>query len=95
MAQHALLVAVERARHLGRSLLVLPGSAGQTKTPTDCFASIFRVASGSLWPLARVKKVVIERGPDGFEAARAVWYRPRLVDLNAASRQPIQGVGGQ
>ena len=25
-------------------ILDLPGSAGQTKTPTDCFASIFRVA---------------------------------------------------
>ena len=62
MAQHAPLVAVDwPPRSTSTSVIrAVHGSAGQTKTPTDCCASIFRVAP--ICPcIARAKLSAIAR----------------------------------
>jgi hypothetical protein len=61
-------------------ILDLPGSAGQTKTPTDCCASIFRVIPG-----------VVAAGVPSAEASVAI--NPDTAQIPQERTPVIRGSG--
>jgi hypothetical protein len=92
------------ARHLGRSastvsrepprststsvILAVPGSAGQTKTPTDCCASIFRVAQ--ICPCIARPSSAQSQGCSMKDPERPCSIRPQLRSLQNVLQRSVE-----